>query len=520
MPITTTENETSVVAASTTPSIPFRDSGGSNIQITASSDLVVTHTDSSDVSTVLTETTHYTVTLVASDELYTATVDILGAAGVAVNDTIHIARSTPYTQASTYTEGAELPAKTLQANLDKAVILAQQLLNKLGHSVRLREADGALDELTAEASTVFGLNASKELTLYDDGELLTLLGITTGGGSLLGVKAFADDSARAAAVPEYDGQPGFQVDKLNNGAQAHNAFYISYGTSAGEWQKYDNRGKGADIASASALTLGTDGDYFDVTGTTTIASISTWNSGRNLGRPFRLHFDGALTLTHHSTNLVLPSGANITTAAGDEASFIEYEAAKFRCTSYTKASGEALVGSGGGSKTRTLLINPRDFSTGYSAGAPSITTLEPSGTGWAGTALSFDDGTSADEEIFYHFVMPEDWDQTTYDVKPKLYWLSQTETGGGVHWEVSIDDGVADGSDISAAVTWRTASATPATGSSPWDLNITTFSSITTSTASPGNLILLRLKRVGSDSGDTMANDAEVLLLVLEFDES
>lgn len=97
--------------------------------------------------------------------------------------------------------------------------------------------------------------------------------------------------------------------------------------------------KGADIASAATLVLGTDGNYFDVTGTTTITAIATWASTG----PVKLHFDGALTLTHHATDLVLPGGANITTAAGDEAEFVEYASGDWRCTVYTRATGEAVV---------------------------------------------------------------------------------------------------------------------------------------------------------------------------------
>lgn len=93
--------------------------------------------------------------------------------------------------------------------------------------------------------------------------------------------------------------------------------------------------KGSDIASASALTLGADGNYFDVTGTTAITSIATWNVGDTV----RLHFDGALTLTHHATDLILPGAANITTAAGDEAMFVEYATGDWRCISYQRAAG-------------------------------------------------------------------------------------------------------------------------------------------------------------------------------------
>lgn len=92
--------------------------------------------------------------------------------------------------------------------------------------------------------------------------------------------------------------------------------------------------KGADVASANALTLGTDGNYFDITGTTAITSIATLSPGTVV----KLHFDGALTLTHHSTDLIIPGGANITTAAGDEAEFVEYATGDWRCTNYSKAS--------------------------------------------------------------------------------------------------------------------------------------------------------------------------------------
>lgn len=70
--------------------------------------------------------------------------------------------------------------------------------------------------------------------------------------------------------------------------------------------------KGKDIPSASALRL-LDGSYFDVTGTTTITSISV----RPEGDIIILQFDGALTLTHNATNLILQGAANLTTAAGD-----------------------------------------------------------------------------------------------------------------------------------------------------------------------------------------------------------
>lgn len=102
--------------------------------------------------------------------------------------------------------------------------------------------------------------------------------------------------------------------------------------------------KGADIASATALPILTDGNYFDVTGTTTVTSFNTTGV---VGTVIKLHFDAALTLTHHATDLILPGAANITTAAGDEAEFVEYVSGDYRCTNYMKASGQSVVSSSG-----------------------------------------------------------------------------------------------------------------------------------------------------------------------------
>ncbi len=98
--------------------------------------------------------------------------------------------------------------------------------------------------------------------------------------------------------------------------------------------------KGADVASATNTVLGSDGNYFDITGTTTIATIGTLA----IGTVVKLHFDGALTLTHHATDLILPGGVNITTAAGDEAEFIEDATGDWRCLSYTRATGSGIFG--------------------------------------------------------------------------------------------------------------------------------------------------------------------------------
>ena len=93
--------------------------------------------------------------------------------------------------------------------------------------------------------------------------------------------------------------------------------------------------KGSDVASAGALELGTDGNYFDITGSTAITSIKTLA----IGTVVILHFDDELVLTHHATDLILPGSKDITTATGDEAIFVEYATGDWRCVSYSPAVG-------------------------------------------------------------------------------------------------------------------------------------------------------------------------------------
>lgn len=74
-----------------------------------------------------------------------------------------------------------------------------------------------------------------------------------------------------------------------------------------EWQK------AADKASAATVDLSTvEGNYVHITGTTTITAFGTVNAGTVMV----LEFDGALTVTHNATSLILAGGANLTTAAG------------------------------------------------------------------------------------------------------------------------------------------------------------------------------------------------------------
>ena len=180
--------------------------------------------------------------------------------------------------------------------------------------------EGAVSRVNRAAATLPGITSGQEgyfLRVKNDlsgrenispDAAATAIGLSTFGKSLVDDNDAAAGRATLAA-------PGLSV--------------------ANTFTKTQTWTKGADVASAATLTLG-DGNYFDITGTTAITAIAT----KGVGTVVKLHFDAALTLTHNATDLVLPGGENITTAAGDEAEFVEYATGDWRCTNYQEAAAE------------------------------------------------------------------------------------------------------------------------------------------------------------------------------------
>lgn len=101
--------------------------------------------------------------------------------------------------------------------------------------------------------------------------------------------------------------------------------------------------KGADIASSGTISIG-EGGYFHVTGAVTITDIDPATD--KAGREFTLVFDSILTLTYNATTLILPTSANIITAAGDSATFVSEGSDAVRCIEYQRRDGLALLSDG------------------------------------------------------------------------------------------------------------------------------------------------------------------------------
>lgn len=126
-----------------------------------------------------------------------------------------------------------------------------------------------------------------------------------------------------------------------------------------------NFNEGASIASASTINLDTaTGLWLHVTGTTGISAM-TLTAGWRL-----LVFDGALTLTH-SSNLLLPGQANITTVAGDCCLVVGEGGGVTRMAWYTLTEGKPLI------EAAEIIIAIGDESTALTTGTAKITFRMP-----------------------------------------------------------------------------------------------------------------------------------------------
>lgn len=126
------------------------------------------------------------------------------------------------------------------------------------------------------------------------------------------------------------------------------------------------------IASSATVNIGAAAaNTISISGTTTITAFDSIANGALR----RLHFQGALTLTHNATSLILPTGASITTAAGDMAEFVSLGSGNWRCTGYERASGNS-VNSQTGTFTPTLTFaTPGDLSVAYSTQTGDFTRI-------------------------------------------------------------------------------------------------------------------------------------------------
>jgi len=170
--------------------------------------------------------------------------------------------------------------------------------------------------------------------------LLTLGDIING----LSAKTNPADTDNFSISDSEDGNSSKKLSFLNlknTITSALNSIYLAL--SGGSLSGALNEAKGDDIASATTTDIGAaTGNYVMITGTTTITGFGTIQAGTRR----EVEFTGALTLTHNGTSLILPTSANITTAAGDTATFVSLGSGNWKCLGYHRKDGTSLVSAG------------------------------------------------------------------------------------------------------------------------------------------------------------------------------
>jgi len=223
--------------------------------------------------------------------------------------------------------------------------------------------------------TIVADDQSKIITGDSSGGAVTitlLAAATAGDGFEIGVKKI-DSSTTAVTVDANGSETIDGAATFVLGAQYHEVLLRCDGTTwhviadayADKHTRTQVWAKGADIASATTLVLGTDGNFFDVTGSTGPIGAITVAAGTF----FCLQFDSTPTLTHSAT-LDLPGEANIVAAAGDRAICWAQAANDVQVLSFTRAGQSAeTVGVWQHVSTTALTaianIDTADFVAGY-----------------------------------------------------------------------------------------------------------------------------------------------------------
>ena len=359
---------------------------------------------------------------------------------------------------------------------------------------------------TVKANAVTGATTNSNLALTGNGTGV----VTIGDGNL----AFPDADGNAAAVIGTNGSAQLSfLDAIASTSSNTNLSLSGNGTGGVKVSDYFVQTKGADIASATALTLGKDGNFFDVTGTTTITSIGTQGIGSNI----ILHFDGALTFTHHATDLILPGGANITTAAGDIAVMYEYASGDWRCVNYTKASGESVITTIGGTGAalqglQTAYIPAKAMRPTSSNGCAAITDVETTSGRPDLQVLDFD--ASSDEHAQFDVAFPKSWNAGT--ITFRVFWVSTATDTDGVSWALqglSVPDNTTIDAVYGTAIVVDDANQ----GAVEEMLVTATSSAVTIASAAADCLTFFRIFRDVSDANDTAAEDARLIGVQIFF---
>ena len=294
---------------------------------------------------VKTLTTDYTVSGVGVDGGGNVTFVTAPANGT----TVVLHRAMAYKRDIDYQENGDLPAATLDEDVDRVVMMVQQIGEENDRTIHMAVGTTGVDtELPApEARKAIGWNATEDgltnLALFDAGAL--------------SVSSYMENALLVA-----------------NAAEARDIFDAWGGATA-------------DIASAATIDFsGQTGSITRITGTTATTAVTL-----NAGQTQVCVAVGAWPLTYHATNMPLPGGENYTCAAGDMVAFVKDNNGDLHVKIVPKAASQAVVSQAlaqAGSDTVPRLWTAQRVAQAIAALAPGGSS-EPIGSMkvWPGIAL-------------------------------------------------------------------------------------------------------------------------------------
>ena len=171
------------------------------------------------------------------------------------------------------------------------------------------------------------------------------------------LKEFSTTAASNTAVGTANVDENCPPSGINNAIRQALAYIVDWFMNTGT------------ISSAATTDLGTKTqNYLAVSGTTTITAFGTPTNKTE----YTVKFDGALTLTHNATSLILPGGVNVLTIAGEVAKFRHEGSGNWRCVSYPArwahadgTAGQVLTSNGSGAlPTMQSIGMPMGYLTG------------------------------------------------------------------------------------------------------------------------------------------------------------
>jgi len=504
--------------------------------INAASELQVTHlVVATGVETVKTIDVDYSVSVTAYPGTGSITYPLAGSA-LPAGESLVMKRLLTLEQTTDLENQGGFFPDTLEQQLDKLVMIDLQQQEELDRTIKRKKGDTTLTDeelpnaVSATAGDVLALNSGKTGFSY----------VTPNSSAYVTAPSSSTDNA----IVRFDGTTGKAFQ--NSGITISDGD-IMVNNKQVRWTK------GADIASASPLVLGSDGNFFDVTGSTGFSQITC-----TAGTLFMLQFDGAVALTH-GASLILPYAANQTTQAGDRLIGFAEAANTVRVLSYVHATAAAErtalglvigtdvlapannlsdVASAATSRTNLGLVIGTDVlapaGSGSSltgirkqgletiwipAGAMTTRTTNGAASGSSESTtnrvmkktLDFDTSTQEFAQFMVRF--PKSWNEGTVTFAP--IWTAASGSGGVV-WALQ---GIALSDDDALDTAYGTEQTSTDTLITALDVHVGPTSSAITIGGTPavGDWVSFQIKRNVSDGSDTLGVDALLMGVVIFF---